>query len=89
MLKIKKIKKQGTAPQFCIANAAMETNSSCHAARRGTPATAHDRAFCVALLGKHRAGQRCFELLALIGSPQLSFQRYSQLNKYFGLTGKP
>ena len=24
---------------------------------------------------KHRAGQRCFELLALIGSPQLSFQR--------------
>ena len=22
---------------------------------------------------KHRAGQRCFELLALIGSPQLSF----------------
>ena len=23
---------------------------------------------------KHRAGQRCFELLALIGSPQLSFK---------------
>ena len=38
---------------------------------------------------KHRAGQRCFELLALIGSPQLSFQRYSQLNKHLGLTGKP
>ena len=37
----------------------------------------------------HRAGQRCFELLALIGSPQLSFQRYSQLNKHLGLTGKP
>ena len=36
-----------------------------------------------------RAGQRCFELLALIGSPQLSFQRYSQLNKHLGLTGKP
>ena len=31
---------------------------------------------------KHRTGQRCFELLALIGSPQLSFQRYSQLNKH-------
>ena len=31
---------------------------------------------------EHRAGQRCFELLALIGSPQLSFQRYSQLNKH-------
>ena len=37
----------------------------------------------------HRTGQRCFELLALIGSPQLSFQRYSQLNKHLGLTGKP
>ena len=37
----------------------------------------------------HRAGQRCFELLALIGSPQLSFQRYYQLNKHLGLTGKP
>ena len=37
----------------------------------------------------NRAGQRCFELLALIGSPQLSFQRYSQLNKHLGLTGKP
>ena len=24
---------------------------------------------------KHRAGQRCFELLALIGSPQLSFSQ--------------
>ena len=24
---------------------------------------------------KHRAGQRCFELLALIGSPQLSFSK--------------
>ena len=23
----------------------------------------------------HRAGQRCFELLALIGSPQLSFSK--------------
>ena len=32
---------------------------------------------------KHRAGQRCFELLALIGSPQLSFQRYSQLFFFF------
>ena len=41
------------------------------------------------LTNKHRAGQRCFELLALIGSPQLSFQRYSQLNKHLGLTGKP
>ena len=38
---------------------------------------------------KHRAGQRCFELLALIGNPQLSYQRYSQLNKHHGLTGKP
>ena len=36
---------------------------------------------------QYRAGQRCFELLALIGSPQLSFQRYSQLNKHLGLTG--
>ena len=25
----------------------------------------------------HRAGQRCFELLALIGSPQLLYQSYS------------
>ena len=25
--------------------------------------------------GMHRAGQRCFELLALIGNPQLSFSK--------------
>ena len=43
----------------------------------------------VVIKTKHRAGQRCFELLALIGSPQLSLQRYSQLNKHLGLTGKP
>ena len=28
-----------------------------------------------ALFIMHRAGQRCFELLALIGSPQLSFSK--------------
>ena len=35
-----------------------------------TPITGciHDKT----IISKHRAGQRCFELLALIGSPQLS-----------------
>ena len=31
--------------------------------------------FLKAKLSMHRAGQRCFELLALIGSPQLSFSK--------------
>ena len=53
------------------------------------PCSSNDISHCSSSQFKHRAGQRCFELLALIGSPQLSFQRYSQLNKHLGLTGKP
>ena len=42
---------------------------------RSVPFSTHSIPCTVYEYIMHRAGQRCFELLALIGSPQLPYQR--------------